>query len=128
MRSVLGRTCPPPLRPTAAGLPDAAAGAARPRVRPLHPELRHPGAPPPTGRWSCWPTLRLSLARLRERGFAELVFFQHDEVVVEVEAPLAGAAIEAVRSAGATATRLVLGDTGVDVPLEARAVTSYADR
>jgi hypothetical protein len=48
--------------------------------------------------------------------------------VVEVDAPLADAAADAVRAAGTTATRLVLGETGVHVPLDARAVSSYADR
>jgi hypothetical protein len=33
-----------------------------------------------------------------------------------------------VAEAGAEATRLVLGDVGVHVPLDARAVRSYADR
>ncbi len=127
VHSVLGRTSPAAPPDWLAGLPDAAAGA---RSRAYGRFTRNFVIQASAADWAAvlLATLRLSLARLRERGFAELVFFQHDEVVVEVEAPLAGAAIEAVRSAGATATRLVLGDTGVDVPLEARAVTSYADR
>jgi DNA polymerase-1 len=127
VRSVLGRTSPGAPPDWLAGLPDAGAAA---RSRAYGRFTRNFVIQASAADWAAvlLATLRLSLARLRERGFAELVFFQHDEVVVEVEAPLAGAAIEAVRSAGATATRLVLGDTGVDVPLEARAVTSYADR
>jgi DNA polymerase-1 len=56
------------------------------------------------------------------------VFFQHDEVVVEAEEPVVAAAVRCVGEAGAEATRLVLGDVGVHVPLDARVVLSYADR
>jgi DNA polymerase-1 len=59
---------------------------------------------------------------------AFLVFFQHDEVVVEAPTELVEGVIAAVAEAGAEATRLVLGDTGVHVPLEAVAVASYADK
>jgi DNA polymerase-1 len=59
---------------------------------------------------------------------AFLVFFQHDEVVVEAPAGLVDAVIAGVAEAGAEATRLVLGDTGVHVPLHAVAVASYADK
>ncbi|MFZ0161922.1 MAG: hypothetical protein WAL50_23070, partial [Kineosporiaceae bacterium] len=59
---------------------------------------------------------------------AQIVFFQHDEVMVEAVAEQAGAVITAVAEAGVEATRLVLGDTGVHIPLDAVAVTSYADK
>jgi DNA polymerase I len=47
-----------------------------------------------------------------------------------VEAPeqLTDAVISAVAQSGAEATRLVLGDTGVRIPLQAVAVRSYADK
>jgi DNA polymerase-1 len=73
-------------------------------------------------------TLRGRLAALRESGgYAELVFFQHDEFVVEVDESLAPEAVSAMAEACSTATRLVLGEVGVHVPLEARAVHTYAD-
>ena len=71
-------------------------------------------------------TLRQRLAGLA--GQAELVFFQHDEVVVEAAEPVAADAVRCVAEAGAEATRLVLGDVGVHVPLDARPVGSYGDR
>jgi DNA polymerase-1 len=55
-----------------------------------------------------------------------LVFFQHDEVLVEAPARLADAVIAAVAAAGDDATRLVLGDCGVRVPLKASVVQCYA--
>jgi DNA polymerase-1 len=58
---------------------------------------------------------------------AELVFFQHDEVIVhapEVETP---AVVEAIGAAGEQATRLLFGATSVRFPLGAAVVTSYAD-
>ena len=71
-------------------------------------------------------TLRQRLAALD--GQAQLVFFQHDEVVVEAEEPVAPDAVRCIGEAGAEATRLVLGDVGVHVPLDARVVHSYGDR
>jgi DNA polymerase-1 len=127
VHSVLGRTSPAAPPDWLSGLPDPAAGA---RSRAYGRFTRNFVIQASAADWAAvlLATLRLSLAVLRDRGFAELVFFQHDEVVVEVDAPLADAAVEAVRAAGATATRLVLGETGVSVPLDARAVRSYADR
>jgi len=127
VHSVLGRTSPPRSPDWLSGLADAVAGA---RSRAYGRFTRNFVIQASAADWAAvlLATLRLSLADLRDRGFAELVFFQHDEVVVEVDTPLADAAVDAVRAAGATATRLVLGDTGVHVPLEARAVRSYADR
>ena len=126
VHSVLGRTSPAPPPDWLSGLPDATAAA---RSRGYGRFTRNFVIQASAADWAAvlLATLRLSLADLRDRGFAELVFFQHDEVVVEVDAALAAAAIDAVSAAGATATRLVLGETGVHVPLEARAVRSYAD-
>ncbi|MFD0821452.1 bifunctional 3'-5' exonuclease/DNA polymerase, partial [Micromonospora zhanjiangensis] len=58
---------------------------------------------------------------------AELVFFQHDEVLVHCPAEQADAVTEAVVAAGATATRLLFGDTPVRFPLDIAAVECYAD-
>jgi DNA polymerase-1 len=72
--------------------------------------------------------LRARLHALGPGDRARLVFFQHDEVVVEATEDAAPAVVAAVADAGAEATRLVLGDVGVHVPLDARAVTSYAEK
>jgi DNA polymerase-1 len=59
---------------------------------------------------------------------AELVFFQHDEVMVHAPKALTEAVIAAIRASGEEATRLVLGDRGVGVPLTGVPVASYADK
>jgi DNA polymerase-1 len=126
VHSALGRTSPAPPPDWLSGLPDAAAAA---RSRAYGRFTRNFVVQASAADWAAvlLATLRLGLARIRRGLFAELVFFQHDEVVVEVDASLADAAVEVIGEAGAAATRLVLGDTGVHVPLEARAVRSYAD-
>jgi DNA polymerase-1 len=60
-------------------------------------------------------------------GAAELVFFQHDEVVVhcpERDAPMVAAAVE---TACEQARRLLFGDTPVRFPLDVSVVDCYAD-
>jgi DNA polymerase I len=58
---------------------------------------------------------------------AELVFFQHDEVIVHAPEAEAEAVASAVRAAGEQASRLLFGATPVRFPLGAAIVTSYAD-
>ncbi|MDX3100772.1 bifunctional 3'-5' exonuclease/DNA polymerase [Nonomuraea angiospora] len=58
---------------------------------------------------------------------ARLVFFQHDEVMVHCPAEQAEEVIAAVASAAVEATRLLFGATPVRFPMEAVAVSSYAD-
>jgi hypothetical protein len=58
---------------------------------------------------------------------ARLVFFQHDEVIVHSPEGMAGAVVDAVRSAAAEAGQLVFGPTPVRFPVTAAVVASYAD-
>ncbi|WP_435829429.1 bifunctional 3'-5' exonuclease/DNA polymerase [Nonomuraea muscovyensis] len=58
---------------------------------------------------------------------ARLVFFQHDEVMVHCPLDQAQEVIDAVSAAAAEATRLMFGATPVRFPMEAVAVTCYAD-
>jgi DNA polymerase-1 len=67
--------------------------------------------------------LRTGLAGTR----AELVFFQHDEVVVHCPADQAGAVVAAVEAAADDARRLLFGDTPVRFPLGVSTVECYAD-
>jgi len=60
-------------------------------------------------------------------GAAELVFFQHDEVIVHCREDLAGAVADAVGAAAAEAGRLVFGPTPVRFPVTTAVVASYAD-
>ncbi|MFF6959984.1 bifunctional 3'-5' exonuclease/DNA polymerase [Streptomyces sp. NPDC008317] len=72
------------------------------------------------------------LASLRRRLTAvgpepQLVFFQHDEVIVHAPTELAPAVEAAVTAAGDEARRLVFGSAPVPFPLETHAVACYAD-
>lgn len=58
---------------------------------------------------------------------ARLVFFQHDEVMVHCPLDQAEEVIGAVTAAAAEATRLLFGETPVRFPMEAVAVSCYAD-
>ena len=123
VRSVLGRTCPPP-RPGWQDVPDEVA-AARGRARGRF--TRNFVVQASAADWAnvLVATLRTRLAELAPAG-AQLVFFQHDEVIVHAREGLAGDVVAAVTAAGEVATRLVLGERGVRVPLDAVVATSYA--
>ncbi len=58
---------------------------------------------------------------------AQLVFFQHDEVIVHCPAASAPMVTEAVTRAAERASTLVFADTPVRFPLQANTVASYAD-
>jgi DNA polymerase-1 len=70
-------------------------------------------------------TLRSRLAA--DAPTAELVFFQHDEVLVPCRQEDADAVVTDVGAAAETATSLVFGSTAVHFPLHAKAVDCYAD-
>jgi DNA polymerase-1 len=130
VRSVLGRTSPPPRLGWLDGL---SAEATASRARGYGRFTRNFVIQASAADWAS-----VLLARLRtllhqlpgDSGpdGAFLVFFQHDEVVVEAPEALAEDVVAAVGEAGSEATRLVLGDVGVRVPLQAVAVRSYADK
>jgi len=70
-------------------------------------------------------TLRTGLAS--RAPTAELVFFQHDEVLVHCRQADADAVVEEVGAAARTASSLVFGPTAVRFPLDAKVVDCYAD-
>ena len=71
------------------------------------------------------PTIRTYTVRRFDPTAGELVFFQHDEVVVHTRNPaLASAHISA---SGDVATRLMLGNTRVRFPMKTAVRTTYAD-
>ncbi|MBO0830850.1 MAG: bifunctional 3'-5' exonuclease/DNA polymerase [Actinobacteria bacterium] len=138
VRSVLGRTCPPPSSAWLALTSD-----------PADPEdPRDPGAGAATrarGRFTRnfvvqasaadWALVMLALLRNRLAATpessavpsAELVFFQHDEVVVHSPADQSESVVAAVQAAAKEATRLVFGNTDVSFPMTTAVVTCYAD-
>ncbi|MFD4032819.1 bifunctional 3'-5' exonuclease/DNA polymerase [Streptomyces sp. NPDC058637] len=58
---------------------------------------------------------------------AELVFFQHDEVIVHCPADEAPAVVEAIREAGELAGRIAFGETPVRFPFTTVVVERYSD-
>ncbi|WP_205041775.1 bifunctional 3'-5' exonuclease/DNA polymerase [Streptomyces cinnamoneus] len=130
VRTWLGRTCPPsstavddeagiPQEEEPAGYGSTAGARARGRF------TRNFVVQGSAADWALilLATLRQFLAGLR----AELVFFQHDEVIVHCPREEAGAVVEAVRSAGDRAGRIAFGDTPVRFPLTTAAVECYAE-
>ena len=137
VRSVLGRTCPPP---------SAAWRSAT--IDPGDPDGdRDPGAGRATrarGRFTRNFVVQASaadwalvlVASLRRRlaaigpaaaGRPELVFFQHDEVIVHCPAELADEVAAAAAQAAAEAGRLLFGATRVSFPMTTAVVRCYAD-
>lgn len=58
---------------------------------------------------------------------AELVFFQHDEVIVHCPAEEADTVVAAIREASGLAMRLTFGETPVRIPFSTAVVECYAD-
>ncbi|HEX6869903.1 MAG TPA: bifunctional 3'-5' exonuclease/DNA polymerase, partial [Micromonosporaceae bacterium] len=115
VRSWLGRTCPPP---------------SRSRMTPEQARAR--------GRFTRnfvvqataaeWASVLLAGLRTRLSALAaELVFFQHDEVIVHAPQAEADQVVQAVRDSGAQAGRLLFGDSPVRFPLDISVVRCYAD-
>ncbi|WP_405679159.1 bifunctional 3'-5' exonuclease/DNA polymerase [Streptomyces sp. NBC_00868] len=139
VRTWLGRTCPPPVG--SAESDDGEAGI--PQVR----EDREDRGWTPSyasadtrargrftrnfvvqGSAADWTLLLLAALRQTLGGMrAELVFFQHDEVIVHCPAEEAGAVAEAIRAAGDRAGRIAFGDTPVRFPFTTAVVECYAD-
>ncbi|MEU6159737.1 bifunctional 3'-5' exonuclease/DNA polymerase [Streptomyces sp. NPDC047130] len=75
-----------------------------------------------------WAFLLLAALRRRLTGMsAELVFFQHDEVIVHCPAEETERVAPAIRESSAEAARLTFGDTPVRFPFTTAVVECYAD-
>ncbi|MFH8571727.1 bifunctional 3'-5' exonuclease/DNA polymerase [Streptomyces sp. NPDC017993] len=133
VRTWLGRTCPPAsvAAPDEAGLPqeeDPPAGygsssAARARGRFTRNFVVQGSA-------ADWALLVLAALRrsLSESGLrAELVFFQHDEVIVHCPEEEAQTVSEAIAAAAAAAGRIAFGETPVRFPFTTAVVGCYAE-
>jgi DNA polymerase-1 len=137
VRSVLGRTCPPPSARWRALTEESADGgerdpdagrASRARGR----FTRNFVVQASAADWALvlLADLRARLAAIPAAGGQpgpQLVFFQHDEVIVHAPQDLADAAAAAVEAAGDEAARLVFGPTQVAFPLATAIVNCYAD-
>jgi DNA polymerase I len=136
VRSRLGRTCPPPSArwreaQESAALPGAGAAEqarARQTARDRGRFTRNFVVQASAADWAA-----VLLAALRRRLVAggapgaELVFFQHDEVVLHCPEPVAPAVAALLTEAAEEASRLVFGATPVRFPLGIAAVPCYAD-
>jgi DNA polymerase-1 len=129
VRSILGRTCPPPSHAWRdIAVQDGGGAAVRSRGR----FTRNFVVQASAADWATalLATLRLRLAalsRTTETKPPRLVFFQHDEVIVHAPEDLAEAVTGAIKDSAAEARRLVFGDTPVRFPMETTAVPCYAD-
>ncbi|MDK9498204.1 bifunctional 3'-5' exonuclease/DNA polymerase [Streptomyces katrae] len=141
VRTWLGRTCPPP-----AGAAEADEAGIPQEQGPERADSEDTGWTPgyastntrARGRFTRnfvvqgsaadWALLMLAALRQATAGMrAELVFFQHDEVIVHCPAEEAEAVVEAVRAAGDRAGRITFGDTPVRFPFTTAVVECYAD-
>jgi len=136
VRSRLGRTCPPPStgwRERTAALGRAAEDdeevrAARRSARDRGRFTRNFVVQASAADWALalLAALRLRLDSSRPAA-PELVFFQHDEVVVHCQPADAVEVVAAVAEAADEARRLVFGGTPVRFPLDSAVVSCYAD-
>jgi DNA polymerase-1 len=136
VRSVLGRTCPPPSAAWRSATADpgdsdadrdpGAGRAARARGR----FTRNFVVQASAADWALVlvASLRRRLAAISPAAARpELVFFQHDEVIVHCPAGLADEVAAAAAQAAAEAGRLLFGATRVSFPMTTAVVTCYAD-
>jgi DNA polymerase family A len=124
VRSILGRTCPPPSHGWRdIAVQDGGGAAVRSRGRFTRNFVVQASA-------ADWATVLLASLRRRLSGLGgdpRLVFFQHDEVIVHTPDAQAEAVATAIKDSAAEARRLVFGDTPVRFPMETATVTCYAD-
>ena len=114
VRSWLGRTCPP-----AHGRMSGEQARARGRF------TRNFVIQATAAEWAL--TLLAGLRRQLYDTAAQLVFFQHDEVVVHCPEQAADEVAAAVRAAGEQAARLLFPASPVRFPLDLSVVRNYAD-
>jgi DNA polymerase I len=130
VRSVLGRTCPPPDPAWQQGPDSVLLARSRARGRFARNFVIQASA-------ADWANVLVAGLRRRLTELApepghqnrpDLVLFQHDEVVVHTPADLVDEVIVAITESGDEATRLVVGERGVRIPLTGVPVGSYADK
>jgi DNA polymerase-1 len=118
VRSWLGRTSP------AARPGDEQPAAARARGR----FTRNFVVQATAAEWALVLLAELRSALRRAASPAELVFFQHDEVLLHCPDEVAEETAAAVRTAAATAGRRLFGDSPVRFPMDARVVDGYDEK
>ncbi|MEV5241118.1 bifunctional 3'-5' exonuclease/DNA polymerase [Streptomyces cinnamoneus] len=130
VRTWLGRTCPPSAAgdDEEAGLPQEAEPAPRGSSAGARARGRFTRNFVVQGSAADWALLVLAAVRQAIAGLrAELVFFQHDEVIVHCPREEAAEVVEAVRAAGDRAGSLAFGETPVRFPFTTAVVECYAE-
>ncbi|MEV0262908.1 bifunctional 3'-5' exonuclease/DNA polymerase [Streptomyces sp. NPDC050617] len=134
VRTWLGRTSPPASLAAAdeAGLPQEETPASDTRGYGSTPASRARGRFTRNfvvqGSAADWAVLMLAALRQDLASLsAELVFFQHDEVIVHCPEDEADAVVEAIRAAGDRAGRAAFGETPVRFAFTTAVVECYAD-
>ncbi|WP_405562087.1 bifunctional 3'-5' exonuclease/DNA polymerase [Streptomyces sp. NBC_01180] len=142
VRTWLGRTSPPaagaeegdeagiPQEESAAGQSPESGASGRPRSSDARAWGRFTRNFVVQGSAADWALLMLAALRraLHTAGLrAELVFFQHDEVIVHCPRDEAPQVVEAIRAAGELAGRIAFGETPVRFPFTTAVVECYAD-
>ncbi|MDT0304132.1 bifunctional 3'-5' exonuclease/DNA polymerase [Streptomonospora wellingtoniae] len=130
VRSWLGRTCPPPM--WGGDDPDegAPAGPSDRAARERGRFTRNFVVQATAAEWALvlMAAVRRGLTDLdTAAGRPQLVFFQHDELVLHVPRTLAEAAVQTLRAAADEAAALMFGDTPVRFPLDIAVVDRYSD-
>jgi DNA polymerase-1 len=134
VRSWLGRTCPPATSNWIEGgldpepVEEVSDSGARNRARGRFTRNFVVQASAADWALALLATLRTALTAIGVEGSRpELVFFQHDEVIVHCRAEDAAEVVAVLEQAAETAGRVVFGDTPARFPLDIAAVECYAD-
>lgn len=142
VRTWLGRTCPPAAGATDATTEEAGIPQDDPADAPPGDDAWVPGYASTNARArgrfarnfvvqgsaADWTLLLLAALRQACAGMAaELVFFQHDEVIVHCPEEEAETVVAAIREASDLAGRLTFGETPVRFPFTTAVVECYAD-
>jgi DNA polymerase I len=133
VRSWLGRTCPAP-----GGGPTAADLAEGEWYNSRDGDIRTTAGQRARGRFTRnfviqataaeWAATLMALVRTQMWDMdAQLVFFQHDEVIVHCREDEAAAVAEILPAAANRAGQMLFGDTGVHFVMNAKVVDSYGD-
>lgn len=123
VRTRLGRTCPP----VAGNDGDIAGFAGTPAARARGRFTRNFVVQGSAADWALLVLAGIRHAIARAGLRAELVFFQHDEVIVHCPAEEAEVVVAAIASAADEAGRLAFGPTPVRFPFTTAVVDSYGD-
>ncbi|NVK76664.1 bifunctional 3'-5' exonuclease/DNA polymerase [Streptomyces morookaense] len=130
VRTWLGRTCPPSSTTVddEAGIPQDEPPAAPGTTAGARARGRFTRNFVVQGSAADWALIMLAAVRQSIAGLrAELVFFQHDEVIVHCPQEEAETVAEAIRTAGDLAGRTAFGETPVRFPFTTAVVRCYAD-